>query len=90
MRGAVAHYQKAGDGGGNSRKAYNNVDSKLKLVLPTELSDLAEGKNLERVLIARISLSWGLEKTNSQERESLKGPESWDMTPTIELMGPCL
>ena len=90
MRGAVALYRKTEEGGGNTRKVYSNVDSKLKLVLSTELSNLAEGKNLERVLIARIYLSWELEKSNSQERESLKGPESWDLNPTVELTGPCL
>ena len=66
MRGAVAHYWKTEEGGGNTSKVYSNVDSKLKLVLLTELSNLANGKNLERVLIARISLSWELKKTNSQ------------------------
>ena len=86
----LARYRKTEEGGGNTRKVYSNVDSKLKLVLLTELSNLAEGKNLERVLIARSSLWWELEKTNPQERESLKRPESWDMTPTVELMGPCL
>ena len=90
MRGAVAHCRKAEEGGGNTSKVYSNMDSKLKLALLMELSNLAKGKNIERVLIARISLLWDLEKTNSQERESLKGPESWDMTPTVELMGPCL
>ena len=90
MIGVVDFYRKTEEGGGNTRKVYSNVDSKLKLVLSTELSNLAEGKNIERVLIARISLSWELEKTNSQERESLKGPESWDMAPTVELIGPCL
>ena len=90
MRGAVARYRNTEEWCGNTRKVYSNVYSKLKLVLSTELSNLAEGKNLERVLIARIYLSWELGKTNSQERESLKGPESWDMTLTVELMGPCL
>ena len=90
MRGAVDRYRKTEEGGGNIRKVYSNVDSKLKLALLMELSNLAKGKNIERVLIARISLSWDLKKTNSQERESLKGTESWDMTPTVELMGPCL
>ena len=66
MRGAVARYRKTEEGGGNMRKLYSNVDSKLKLVLSTELRKLAEGKNLERVLIAHISLSWEMEKTNSQ------------------------
>ena len=72
--GLVARYWKTEEGCGNTRKVYSNVDSKLKLVLLTELSNLDEGKNIERVLISRISLLWDLEKTNSQERESLKGP----------------
>ena len=66
------------------------MDSKLKIVLSTELGNLVKGKNLERVLIARISLSWELGKSNSQEIESLKGQESWDMNLNVELMGPCL
>ena len=66
MRGVVDRYRKTKEGGGNMRKVYSNVDSKLKLVMLTELSNLAEGKNLECVLIARISLSWELEKPNSQ------------------------
>ena len=64
-------YRKTEEGGGNTRKVYSNVDSKLKLFLSTELSNLAEGKNLERVLIAHISLSWELEKpTHKKERAS--------------------
>ena len=62
MRGVVAHYRKTEEGGGNTRRVHSNVDSKLKLVLSMELSNLAEGKNIERVLIACISLSWELEK----------------------------
>ena len=57
MRGVVAHYQKTKEEGGNMSKVYSNVDSQLNLVLLTELSNLAEGKNIERVLIAHISLS---------------------------------
>ena len=52
----VPRYRKTEEGGGNTRKVYSNVDSKLKIVLSTELSNLAKGNNLERVLIARISL----------------------------------
>ena len=69
--GAVACYRKTEEGGGYTRKVYNNVDSKLKPVLSTELSNLAEGKNIERILIARISLSWELGKpTYRKERAS--------------------
>ena len=71
MRGAVARFRNTEEGGGHTRKVYSNVDSKLNLVLSTELSKLAEGKNLERVLIARISLSWDPEKeTHKKERAS--------------------
>ena len=64
MRGAVARYRKTEEGGGNTRKVYRNVDSKLKLVLSPELRNLAEGKDLELVLISRISLLWELKKSN--------------------------
>ena len=37
MRGAVARYWKTEEEGGNTRKVYSNVDSKLKLVLSMEL-----------------------------------------------------
>ena len=71
MRGAVARYRKTEEGGGNTRKLYSNVDSKLKLVLSTELSKLAKGKNLERALITHISLVWEIEKsTHKKERAS--------------------
>ena len=56
--GMVARYRKTEEGGGNARKIYSNMDSKLKIVLLTELSNLAKGKNFERVLIARISFLW--------------------------------
>ena len=72
MRGAVDRYRKTEEGGGNTRKVYSNVDSKLKLVLLTELSNLAEGKNLKRVLIARISLLWELGKTTQKKERALK------------------
>ena len=62
------------EGGGNTRKVYSNVDSKLKLVLLTELSNLANGKNLERVLIARIYLLWDLEKLTHKKERASKDP----------------
>ena len=71
MRGAVARYQKTEEGGGNTRKVYSNLDSNLKLVLSTELSNLVKGKNLEHVLIAHISLLWELvNPTHKKERAS--------------------
>ena len=64
-------YRKTKEGGGNTRKVYSNVDSKVKLILSTELSNLAEVKNLERVLITLISILWELEKpTHKKERSS--------------------
>ena len=42
--GMVARYRKTEEGYGNTRKVYSNVDSNLKLVLSTELSNLAEGE----------------------------------------------
>ena len=58
MIGAVDRYRKTEEGSVNTRKVYSNVDSKLKLVLSTDLRNLAEGKNIEHVLITRISLSF--------------------------------
>ena len=74
--GMVARYWKTDEGRGNTRKVYSNVNSKLKLILLTELSNLVEGKIL-KAFLSHASLSHvGAGKTNSQERESLKGPES--------------
>ena len=74
MRGAVARYRNTEEWCGNTRKVYSNVYSKLKLVLSTELINLAEGKNLDRVLIARIYLLWDLEKLTHKKERASKDP----------------
>ena len=65
----MARYRKTEEGGGNTRKVYSNVDSKLKLVLSMELSNLDREKILNAFLShAYLSRgSWKNQLTRKRE-----------------------